>query len=100
MTKREKEKIVRDHLTYGISFRNLATQYGISYTRAFRIVKSYKATNQQKPVQEEMPDDVTILKAMLRKERLKNELLNNIIDIADKELGTNIRKKSGTRRSE
>ena len=100
MNKREEKKIVRDHLTYGISFRNLAIQYGISYTRAYRIVKSHKSTNQAKPAQEELPDDVAMLKALLRRERLKNELLNNIIDIADKELGTNIRKKSGTRRSE
>jgi antitoxin component HigA of HigAB toxin-antitoxin module len=63
-------------------------------------VKSNKSTYQEKPFQEELPDDVAMLKALLRKERLKNELLNNIIDIADKELGTNIRKKSGARRSE
>ena len=100
MNKTEKEKIIRDHLTYGISFRNLAIQYGISYTRAYRIVKSHKPTYQEKVVQEELPDNVAQLKAMLRQERLKNELLNNIIDIADKELGTNIRKKSGTRQSE
>ena len=50
--------------------------------------------------EEALPDDVKQLKELLRKERLKNELLNNIIDIADKELGTNIRKKSGARRSE
>jgi hypothetical protein len=64
-------------------------------------MKSHKPTYQEKPViSEELPDDIASLKALLRKERLKNELLNNIIDIADKELGTNIRKKSGTRRSE
>jgi hypothetical protein len=63
-------------------------------------VKSNKPIYEEKPVQEDLPDDVAMLKALLRKERLKNELLNNIIDIADKELGTNIRKKSGARRSE
>jgi hypothetical protein len=100
MNKSKEEKIINDHLTNGVSFRSLALKYGVSYIRAYRIVKSHKSTYKEKPVQEELPDDVAMLKALLRKERLKNELLNNIIDIADKELGANIRKKSGTRQSE
>lgn len=100
MNKTKEEKIARDHFIGGLSFRTLAIKYGISHSRAHRIVKSQKPIYPQKPAEEELPDDVAALKAMLRKERLKNELLNNIIDIADKELGTNIRKKSGTRRSE
>jgi len=100
MNKIKEEKIINDHVIGGLSFRTLALKYGISYGRAYRIVKSQEPTYPQKPAEEELPDDVAKLKAMLRKERLKNELLNNIIDIADKELGTNIRKKSGTKRSE
>ena len=100
MNKFREEKIINDHVIGGLSFRTLALKYGISYGRAYRIVKSNKSTYQDKAVQEELPDDIAQLKALLRKERLKTELLNNIIDIADKELGTNIRKKSGTRRSE
>src|SRR4051812_22758284 len=100
MNKSKEEKIMHDHLTLGLTFRSLALKYGLSYGRTYRIVKSNKSTYKEKPVQEELPDDVAMLKALLRKERLKNELLNNIIDIADRELGANIRKKSGTRRSE
>jgi hypothetical protein len=100
MNKSKEEKIIHDHLTNGSSFRSLALKYSLSYGRTYRIVKDHKASHKDKPVQEELPDDVALLKALLRKERLKTELLNNIIDIADKELGTNIRKKSGTRRSE
>jgi hypothetical protein len=100
MDKNKEERIIHDHLVNGISFRNLALKYGISSSRANRLVKSHKSTDQEKPVQEELPEDLATLRALLRKERLKNELLNNIIDIADKELGTNIRKKSGARRSE
>jgi len=100
MDKNKQERIIHDHLVNGISFRNLALKYGISSSRAHRIVKSHKSTDKEKPVQEELPEDVATLRALLRKERLKNELLNNIIDIADRELGTNIRKKSGARRSE
>ncbi|GAA4105796.1 hypothetical protein [Mucilaginibacter panaciglaebae] len=100
MNKSKEEKILHDHLTLGLTFRSLALKYGLSYGRTYRIVKSNKSTYKAPPIQEELPDDVAMLKALLRKERLKNELLNNIIDIADRELGANIRKKSGTRRSE
>lgn len=100
MNKLKEEKVVNDHMIGGLSFRTLALKYGISCTQAHRIVKSQKPIYPEKPTEDELPDDVAKLKAMLRRERLKNELLNNIIDIADKELGTNIRKKSGTRRSE
>ena len=100
MNKIEGKKIAKDYFIGGLSFRSLAFKYGISCTQAHWIVKSQKPIYPEKPTEEELPDDVAMLKAMLRRERLKNELLNNIIDIADKELGTNIRKKSGTRRSE
>jgi hypothetical protein len=46
-----------------------------------------------------LPDDVQQLKEELRKARLKIELQDIIIDIASKELGVDIRKKSGTRQS-
>jgi hypothetical protein len=100
MNKIKEAKIINDHMIGGLSFRTLALKYGISYGRAYRIVKSQKPAYREQSGDEDLPDDVAKLKAMLRKERLKNELLNNIIDIADKELGTNIRKKSGTRQSE
>lgn len=100
MNKITETKIINDHQIGGLSFRTLALKYGISYTRAFRIVKNQQPTQHEKLVQDDLPDDVAKLKELLRIERLKTELLNNIIDIADKELGTNIRKKSGTGQSE
>jgi hypothetical protein len=100
MNKNKVAKILQDRELTGSSFRSLALKYGVSYIRIYRMVNKSKETDKTESKAEELPDDVALLKALLRKERLKNELLNNIIDIADKELGTNIRKKSGTRRSE
>ncbi|RZM18253.1 MAG: hypothetical protein EOO88_41225 [Pedobacter sp.] len=100
MNKFKAEKIINDRFRNGLSIRNLAMKYGASISSIHRIVKNHRSSHQEKPLQEELPDDVAMLKALLRKERLKNELLNNIIDIADQELGTNIRKKSGTGQSE
>jgi hypothetical protein len=100
MNKTKKEKILYDRKVQGLSFRTLAMKYDTPLSTIHLMVKKQELINGQKPLLEELPDDVALLKEMLRKERLKNELLNNIIDIADQELGTNIRKKSGTRRSE
>ena len=46
-----------------------------------------------------LPDDVTVLKEELRKARLKIELQDLMLDISSKELGIDLRKKHGTRRS-
>jgi transposase len=101
MNKRKALRIVQEREVRGTSFRTLAKKYGISHSRIYRMVKQEETGGLPKgKEEEELPDDVKQLKELLRKERLKTELLNNIIDIADKELGTNIRKKSGTRRSE
>jgi transposase len=101
MNKSQTRKILHDRITQGLSFRSLAKKYNTSVGTIHRIVKKEHPVK-EKPQEADtsMPDDVAQLKELLRKERLRNELLNNIIDIADKELGTNIRKKSGIRRSE
>ena len=41
--------------------------------------------------------ELLALQESLRLEKLRNELLNAIIDIADKDLNTNLRKKFGTK---
>ena len=105
MDKKKEDELIEEYLITGISYRSLAVKYGLSKSRICRMVQKKRLTAKAKAKygeskETELPDNVAMLKAMLRTERLKNELLNNIIDIADKELGTNIRKKSGTRRSE
>lgn len=105
MNKKKETELIQEYLITGISYRNLALKYGVSKSRICRMVQKKELTAKAKAKyggskEVELPDDVAMLKAMLRTERLKNELLNNIIDIADKELGVNIRKKSGTRQSE
>jgi transposase len=100
MNKRKALRIVQEREVSGTSFRTLANKYGISHSRIYRMVKKEETKGLPEGKEEALPDDVKQLKELLRKERLKTELLNNIIDIADKELGTNIRKKSGTRQSE
>ena len=97
--------IINEHLTEGISHRKLARKYGFSRMRIYRMLKKAKETEQeqkQEPIKEcreELPEDIALLKEELRKARLKIELQDLMIDIASKELGVDIRKKSGTRQS-
>jgi len=104
MDKKQAAQIMHDYQVLGLSCRTLGKKYGMGHTRIYRMIKKNqeKQSGQraEEAVQEEaMPDDVKSLKEALRKERLKNELLNTVIDIAIKELGVDIRKKSGTRQS-
>jgi cyanate lyase len=96
--------IIEEHLTKGISHRKLARKYGFERTYIYRMLKKnqQKQENQKTgPVKDypELSDDVKLLKEELRKARLKIELQDLMIDIASKELGVDIRKKSGTRQS-
>lgn len=101
------KRLVRDRQK-GLSYRNLVDKYGVPLSTVRRMIMSKEKPILQsssfkvpaaKPTEEELPDDVAALKEALRKARLKIELLDNVIDIASKELGVDIRKKSGTRRS-
>ena len=49
--------------------------------------------------EEGMPSDVNQLQEALRIARIRIELLEATIDIADEQLGADIRKKAGTRQS-
>ena len=101
MDKKQAAQIMHDYRVLGLSCRTLGKKYGMGHTRIYRMIK--KNESERKPEEllpeEAMPDDVKSLKEALRKERLKTELLNTVIDIASKELGVDIRKKSGTRQS-
>lgn len=48
---------------------------------------------------EEMPDDVKQLQEELRITRIRLHLIEAMVDIADEQLGTRIRKKVGARQS-
>jgi len=107
MDENVKMMIKQDHEQEGLSYRNLAEKYGMNRTEIQRIVMSKSSKNLQKPqltsqaLKEEtpLPDDINELKKALRDARLKIELQELMLDIASKELGVDIRKKSGTKQS-
>jgi len=96
-----------DREVNGLSYRNLGEKYGIGHTRIYRMLKSKqkKVKEEQTSVLEEpvpaetFEGDEKALREELRKVRLENELLKLVIDISSKELGVDLRKKHGARRS-
>jgi transposase-like protein len=116
----DKSTIVSEYLRGGKSYRELHAKYGYGLGTLHRWVdeymqgKDYKATEKEAIVfkqirdvlsKEEtkmdaaMPSDIKALQAELRKSRLHNKLLNEMLNIAEEELNVPIRKKPGARQS-
>jgi hypothetical protein len=98
--------IIYDHTEGGLSYRNLAEKYVISRTEVHRIImskhnKPKKAREfvREVKVEEPLPDEVELLKKELRDARLLIQLQDFMIDISSKELGIDLRKKHGAKRS-
>ena len=107
-----KEQVRRDYLSGRGSYRSLAERYGCSASTIQRLVMGNKnkeakrkATKIEGWVQrasgadQAMPTEVSELQEELRMARLKIELLEAMIDVADEQMGANIRKKAGARQS-
>lgn len=110
MEKKQIERLIEEHESKGLSYRILARKYGVSLGYISKVIKSDKEHRQKqidppvakkkvRPIQDDLPDDVSLLKEEIRKLRLKIELQDIIIDISSKETGIDLRKKRGARRS-
>lgn len=106
MEQRTELAIFNDHNVEGLSYRALSEKYGISRTEVHRAVMSKQKNRKKreviKPVLAEeiaLPEDIKLLKDELRQARLKIELQDLMLDISSKELGIDLRKKHGAKRS-
>jgi hypothetical protein len=113
MEKRSLQEEVRnDYLSGRGTYRSLGERYGCSASTIWRLVmgKQSKKTKRSATrvegwvqrtsgLDKAMPAEVGELQEELRMARLKIELLEAMIDIADEQMGANIRKKAGTRQS-
>lgn len=113
LTKSEKESIITEKLTSGISYRELSEKYGVSFQTIHQWVQNYqgimrsrtrkraekrkKKEKSSPPASEKLLSEVELLKEELRKSRLLNEVLNEVINTAEEELKISIRKKSGAK---
>ena len=103
-----KEKIVKEYLAGGTSYNDLSRKYGFAgqsiceWVKEFEGKKRVRSNNLSKEVKgpvEELPKDVKILQEELRRTKLRNKLLEEVIRISQEELGIDLIKKTGTKRS-
>jgi cyanate lyase len=105
MNRKKEVQLLHERKTIGTSYRKLASKYGCSLSHVSRMMKRQKRKQEEEKILsvsnqvDDLPDDVKVLKEALRKERLKNELLNIVVDISGKELGVDLRKKYGAKQS-
>ena len=104
-----RQQVVKEYLSTDVSLRTLAIKYKYDHNLIYRWVMSHQRSKKGNmlngrgvvtPAQAEtMSTDVKQLQEELRRARIEILLLQATIDVADEQLGTNIRKKAGTRRS-
>ena len=108
ITESLKESIIAEKLTTKISYRALGSKYNLKFQTVHQWVQEYKgkvrnrkSENKIKPPAVEgadaLPTDVKKLQQELRKARLLNEILNEVINVAEEELKIPIRKKFGAK---
>jgi transposase-like protein len=104
-----KEQVVKEYLAGDVSMLSLGLKYNNSRRTILRWVMADKENKEKQQLEltskllvlekEDMPTDVKQLQAALRDSRLEVCLLKAMIDIADEQFGTDIKKKAGTRQS-
>ena len=113
ITKSEKESIITEKLTTGITYLELSEKYGVSFQTIHQWVQNYqgimrsrtrkraemrkKKANPAPPANEKLLSEIELLKEELRKSKLMNEVLNEVINTAEEELKISIREKSGAK---
>ncbi len=108
--KTTREQIVAEYLTGNYTYRELGLKYDIPFRSICDWVLEYqgrkpswrekmkrkreKETGMKEP---ELSNEVKLLQKELKKQQLHNKLLEEIISIANKETGTDWKKKFGTK---
>jgi transposase len=107
---KRREEAVEEYLAGGVSLRGVGAKWGIKSSTLHRWVKKYEAGAEEGEVKElaarrweiaersGVPAELGRLRKELEEERLRNELLNTMIDIAESQMGIDIRKKRGAKR--
>jgi len=98
--KRE-EEVIAEYLAGGVSLRELAGKHGMHSSTLHRWVKAHRRgerVGKRRGLMKEMPKGVDRLQEELYEAKLKNELLEEMIRIAEEEMGIPIRKKHGAKR--
>lgn len=120
-----KTQIIQEYLLQGCGFRKLAAKYGISRTTICKWVMIHqgihnlpptekqqkysissmnsspkKSTSTDEPSAAALQQKIAALEKQLQWEKLRADALDTMINIAEKQLDIQIRKKPGTQQSE
>jgi transposase-like protein len=119
-----RKEAVREYLTDGIPYRVLAKKYGVNRTTINRWVLVHQEVHQiprskkqvsydlqqktlgkksKQPVkvhQSDLEKKIALLEKQLEWEKLRSMALDTMINVAERELHIDIRKKPGTKQSE
>jgi hypothetical protein len=104
-----KAAIIKEYQESETTTRKLGLKYGYSYSAVAKMIRlDKKGKDKVQLLQKsklsikesaDLPTDIELLQEQLRMSRLQVSLLEAMIDISDKQFGTDIRKKAGTRPS-
>ena len=101
----KKDAIIMEYFAGNLSLRQIARKYALNHKTIHHWIMKHEGKKPSKKADPEpegeetkLPTDIKQLQEELRKAKLQNKLLNAIIDIAERELKVDIRKKSGTKR--
>jgi transposase-like protein len=105
----EKEKIVAEYKSGNLSYREMGKKYGINFKTINNWVLEFEGRKKKysksiKPIPpiariEEMPTDIKLLQSELRRTKLRNKVLEEVIRLTKEETGIDLIKKTGTKRS-
>jgi len=119
-----KEQIIQEYLSTGCGYRKLQKKYGISRTTICKWVQVYQGIHNLAPTvlqqkhfinpmerkqknnqeqstekEQELLLKIASLEKQLAHQQLKSEVLDTLINVAEKQLNISIRKKPGTQQS-
>ena len=115
-----KDQIIQEYLNTGCGYRKLQEKYGISRTTICKWVQVYQVIHNLPPTdlqqkhyissmknkkhsvsenEQELLEKIASLEKQLKHQELKAEVLDTLINVAEKELNISIRKKPGTQQS-
>jgi transposase-like protein len=101
-----KEAIIAEYLTGDYSYRQLGAKYGIDFRKIHYWVSNYKGKikPKKKSVVKQEPSsasfiEVKRLEAELRKTKLHNEVLEEMLKLSEQLTGIELKKKFGAKQS-
>ena len=97
-TVKNKNQIISEYLTGNCSFPQLEAKYGVKARTIQSWVRVYRKRSNEEIAGQES-NEVNKLKKQLEKDKMKIELLEEMLRLSEQHTGLDLRKKFGTKQS-